>query len=164
MSIECDLFNKSQKEYGSDYQSHLLEQYKIYVTSAERISQLRLNGNSFFLTINTALLVGFGGTLNRISQFSTVRWFVPIAMVGIILCYVWYRLVKSYRGLNSGKYAVINSIEKKLPISPYFAEWRYVGEGKNTKEYKPFSEIETWVPWTFVALYIILILVIACVL
>ena len=33
-----DLFSKSEKEYGDDYQSHLFEQYKLFVESVEKTS------------------------------------------------------------------------------------------------------------------------------
>jgi hypothetical protein len=40
---------------------------------------------------------------------------------------MWYRLVRSYKDLNSAKFKVIHEIEKSLPISPYDAEWEAVG-------------------------------------
>jgi len=157
MPLDDDLFKVPPTEYGEAYQAHLLEQYKLFVESADRISQRRHQANSFFLTVNTALLAVLGGILSRSTQTSVLWWFLPVAAAGLVLCYVWYRLVLSYKGLNSGKFEVIHAIEKKLPLSLYDAEWRQVGEGKDPKKYKPFSEIETWIPWVFVALYGVLI-------
>ena len=65
MPIEDNLFKLSPTEYGEAYQAHLLEQYKLFVESADRISQLRQQANRFFLTINTALLAVLGGILSR---------------------------------------------------------------------------------------------------
>lgn len=44
-------------------------------------------------------------------------------------------------------------IEARLPIAPYAAEWQAVGEGKNPKLYKPFSDIEMWIPRIFMLAY-----------
>ena len=93
------------------------------------------------------------GILSRDSQSLGIWWFLLVAAVGLDLCYVWYRLVLSYKGLNAGKFEVIHAIEKELPVALFDAEWRQIGEGKDPKKYKPFSEIETWIPWVFASLY-----------
>ena len=40
------------EKYGEKYKEHLLEQYKLYVEMADRISGRRQTANSFFLSIN----------------------------------------------------------------------------------------------------------------
>ncbi len=157
MPLDDNLFKVSPSEYGETYQAHLLEQYKLFVESADRISQRRQQANNFFLTLNTALLAVLGNILSRSAQLSAVWWFFPVAAVGLVLCYVWYRLVLSYKRLNAGKFEVIHAIEKKLPVALFDSEWRQIGKGKDPKKYKPFSEIETWIPWVFMALYGVLI-------
>ena len=47
-------------EYGEKYQEHLLEQYKLYVQMADKISERRQSANTFFLTINTVLIAFLG--------------------------------------------------------------------------------------------------------
>lgn len=157
MSLDDYLFKMAASEYGEEYQTHLLEQYKLFVESADRISQRRLHANSFFLTINTAFLAAFGAIVSHGSQPLELWWVPLITLVGLVLCFVWYRVVLSYKGLNEGKFAVIHRIEERLPLSIFGAEWRYIGEGKNPKRYRPFSDIETWIPRIFAALYGVLI-------
>lgn len=161
MTLENDLFKVAPEEYGDAYQAHLLEQYKLFVESAYRISQQRQSANSFFLTMNSALLAGMGGILSRGSRSIEIWWFISVAVVGLILCYVWYRLVLSYKGMNAGKFEVIHAIEKKLPIALFEAEWHQIGKGQDPKKYKPFSDIEMRVPWIFFTLYGLLILAVA---
>lgn len=48
---------------------------------------------------------------------------------------------------------MIHKIEKYLPLRPYDAEWKAVGEGKNKDLYLPFTHLETYVPWAFKANY-----------
>ena len=50
-------------EYQGDagaYQSAIMEQYRLYVEMADRVSQRRALANSFFLTLNTAIFALIG--------------------------------------------------------------------------------------------------------
>ncbi len=79
-------------------------------------------------------------------------------MAGLILSYFWYRLLLSYKGLNTAKFLVVHEIEKTLPLSPYDAEWECLGRGKNSDNYKPFTHIEIWVPRVFIALHMVAVI------
>lgn len=61
----------------------------------------------------------------------------------------------SYSNLNTAKWLVIHQIEKRLPISPYEAEWEAMGRGKNPALYKPITHIELGVPYVFMALHMV---------
>ena len=76
-----------------------------------------------------------------------------VAIAGVILCFTWYRLVRSYRDLNTAKFKVIHEIERRLPLSPYDAEWEAVGGGDDSKLYLPFTHVEKFIPWIFMALH-----------
>ena len=147
------LFNQLSPGQAYDskekYQAHLFDQYKLYVEMADRISSRRQTANSYFLSINTALL-GFAG---YVGTRDTTPYLWLVAAAGIALSYLWYRLIRSYRDLNTAKFKVVHEIEKRLPLSPYDAEWEAMGRGNNPKLYKPFTHIETGVPWAFVVLH-----------
>lgn len=130
-------------------QGHLIDQYKLYVEMADRIGSRRQTANSYFLTVNTALL-GFVGYITA-KDSSEYLWLLGI--VGVVLCYLWYRIIRSFRDLSTAKYLVVHQIETKLPIRPYDAEWEGVGRGKDSSLYKPVTHIETGVPWVFLALH-----------
>ena len=144
------LFAQTEKTYGADYKAHCLEIYKMYVERADAISSRRESANTFFLSVNT-VLIGLIGYLDA-SQVCTK---LAIGIAGSILCYFWYRLLLSYKGLNTAKFLVIHEIEKKLPLSPYDAEWEFLGRGDNSDCYKPFTHIEIWVPRVFLGLHAI---------
>jgi len=152
------LFNQLPPEYSYEsrekYQAQLFEQYKLYVEMADRISARRQTANSFFLSINTALL-GFSGFVSA-KDAGSYLWL--IATAGIALSYLWYRLIRSYRDLNTAKFKVVHEIEKRLPLSPYNAEWEAMGRGEDPKLYKPFTHIESGVPWVFVILHLLALL------
>ena len=142
---------------GDDYpkhdkwHSHLLDQYKLYVEMADRISQRRTAANSYFLTVNSAIL-GFVGYLT--SKDSTdYLWLLAVA--GTTLALFWYSVIQSYKNLNTAKWSVVHEIEKRLPISPYDAEWEAVERGQNARLYRPISHIEGGVPWVFVFLHLV---------
>jgi hypothetical protein len=137
------------------YRAHLLDQYKLYVEMVDRISGRRHVANSYFLSVNTALL-GFIGYLTTKDEPAHFMWL--LGMAGVTLSFGWQRLVLSYQGLNTAKFKVVHAIEKRLPISPYDAEWTAVGRGKNDALYKPFTDIELNVPWIFLGLHAIVIL------
>lgn len=148
MTIRDKLVVGDKRAYGDNYEAHCLEIYKLYVQMADKISTRRQSANSFFLAVNTAIIgiVGYvGGTGGN--------WNWAVSLAGLILCYAWYRLVRSYKDMNSGKFKVIHEIEKKLPLSPYDAEWEALGRGKDSSLYLPFTRIEIWVPRVFAALH-----------
>lgn len=150
------LFKVNKKDYGQAYKDHLLAQYQLYVESMEKISDRRQNANNYFITINT-VLISFIGVLFQVKIFETIPWVKSmIAVVGIIICVVFWFLLRSYKQLNTGKFKVIHKIEQRLPISIYDYEWRILGEGKKKKLYFPFSHIEMVIPWVFGIVYVIL--------
>jgi hypothetical protein len=100
--------------------SHLLDQYKIYVEMADRISSRRATANSYFLSVNSAILA-FVGYLSS-KQTGEYLWLRAVA--GIALSVLWEALITSYRNLNTAKFLVIHKIEKRLPISPMMPSGR----------------------------------------
>ena len=150
------LFRIISSEYGNDYQEHLFQQYKLYVESADKISDRRQKNNDFFVAINTALLT----FLSFMSKYSEELVFMTIlvSIAGISMCYIWYRLIRSYKDINTGKFKVIHNIENKLPLALYDAEWDILGRGENPKLYLPFTNIEIKIPSIFAVLYCIVVL------
>jgi hypothetical protein len=158
--IADNLWNQgiSPEKYGSkeQYFEHTLEQYKITVEMADRVSARRNLVNTFFLTLHT-LLIGTASFIFEKGPRTSNPWsnIFPLAAL-LALCYVWWRLLRSYRQLNKAKYQVIGEFERKLPASPYWnAEWKLLKEGKDPAVYKPLTDVENWVPIIFGFLYII---------
>jgi hypothetical protein len=143
--------------YGGEeqqYQQALLEQYKIYVEMADRISARRSLANGFFLSLNTVILGGAGLLANR--PDITPWLLLPALGVLLIQSATWFLLVRSYRQLNAAKYMVVGALEERLPASPYWrAEWKALGEGRNTAVYWPLTHLEQWIPLVFAALYVV---------
>jgi hypothetical protein len=147
------LLRISEEQYGEKFRDHYLEIYKTYVVSADKISERRQTANSFFLSINTAIigLVSYFQAGSNEKKFLEFHLLVSIS--GILVCYMWHRLVIAYKQINTGKFNVIHQIEQKLPLSPYDAEWEVLGRGQDPKKYNPFTHVEMLVPLVFLGLH-----------
>ena len=132
-AVKKDLWNAAATEgqtKDAAYTNVVLEQYKIYVEMADRISARRGLANTFFLTLNTAIFTAIGVFWQHPAAVSrgllTVPWLVLLGQ-----CLAWFWLLRSYRQLNTAKYAVVGVLEEQLPASPYWrAEWAALGYGR----------------------------------
>ncbi len=89
MDIESALFKAEKADYGSNYEAHYFEQYKLFVEMTDRISSRRQSANSFFLSVNTAVIaiIGYVQLGQTAGSSNTFYWLVSIA--GMALCYTW---------------------------------------------------------------------------
>jgi drug/metabolite transporter (DMT)-like permease len=144
-------------QYAGDavaYRAAILEQYKLYVEMADRISARRALANTFFVTLNTAVLTLIGA-LWKGHPHVAAGWLAIPFVILLGLCLAWFWMVRSYRQLNAGKYVVVGALERRLPASPYgSAEWSALGEGRDKARYWPLTHLEKWVPCVFAAAYL----------
>jgi hypothetical protein len=140
---------------GEKYQAAILEQYKIYVEMADRISQRRGLTNTFFLTLNSAVFTVIGVFWKDRPIGSAWLLALPL-VIALGQCTAWWWLVRSYRLLNGAKYKVIGALEQRLPAALYWqAEWVALGEGKNWRKYLPLTHLEQWIPVLFGLVYLV---------
>ena len=155
---DLGLFNYTREEYGEDFGKHAIEQYKLFVELMDRVTQRRLNTNTFFLTANTALIAALSGLLT--SHIINNQNFLLIdaltAFAGILLCVEWRGVINSYTQLNKGKFIIIHQMETKLPLSMFKAEWNALGNENNKEKYKPITKTEKFIPAVFIFLYLAL--------
>ena len=142
-------------EYGPDYRSHLLEQYKIYVEMADRVSQRREQSNRFYI----ALLSGLAAILALVADsgpFVGAQAFIFLVAgsVGALMCGVWLVNIRSYRQLNTGKFQVIHEMEQRLPFPSYEREWQILRPPAGSKNYLQLTRVEQIVPWVLMAPYL----------
>jgi hypothetical protein len=143
-------------EHEASYRAAILDQYKMYVEMADRISARRGLTNTFFLTLNSAVLTLFGVFWkDRPARISD--WGLALVLaVALGQTFAWWSIVRSYRQLNGAKYKVVGLLEEQLPASPYWAaEWKALKEGKDWRVYLPLTHVEQWVPIAFAVIYTI---------
>ena len=158
------LFEKTLFPFGpptdAASKERTIDLYKIMVSSSESLVSRRQAVNTFFLTMNGALLTAFGLIVKSAGAHSlnALGVFV-LAVAGAILCGAWRSLITSFGQLNRGKFQVINAIERYLNTAIYAAEWEALERGENPKVYRSFTSREIWVPNALLVIHILAALV-----
>ena len=135
--------------YGGSFHADLLEQYKLYVQSAENVSARRIASSHYLLTINAALVALYG---LQSANFGQGYWTLLIPVIGIPVSLLWYLIIKSHADLNRIKFEVIHEFEQHLPAAMYKHEWRLAEEGQGPA-YRAVTKIERWIPILFAGLH-----------
>ena len=146
------LLHHSKETYGDSFSTDLLEQYKLYVQSAENVSARRIVSNRYLLTLNAALVALYG---LQSAGFGQSYWTLLVPVIGIPVSLLWYLIIKSHADLNRIKFDVIHEFEQHLPAAMYKYEWQLAEEGHG-KAYRAVTTIERWIPILFVALHVVL--------
>jgi hypothetical protein len=147
---------KGKRISESSELEYVLDQYKLYVSTAEKVSDRRNYVNTFYLTLTTSIVgvVGYVKTNNIDDDKYLV---IGLSICAILICIYWISLLENYRKLNSGKFKVIHEIEKRLPLNLFDYEWEKLGRGKDKKLYKKMSNVEKGIPIIFGALFLFVI-------
>lgn len=132
--------------------SGVLEQYQLAVEMADRVSARRATANGFFLTVQTTLLA-----LMAVKGLDR-DW---VAAGGLVLACAWWLLLRSYRDLSRAKWAVIQAMERELPLKPFTDEWVPLKRDK-VRWWRPrYAEqgfVERLVPLVFAVLFAVIII------
>lgn len=137
-----ELKSISREDYGAKYDDAVLEQWKTCVEMANCNTEKRTTTNNIFITINAALLA--------VVSFSLEYKSIALSVVGIVVCVAWLHTIESYKKLSSVKYHIINEIENQLPLAPFAYEWEKLNA---EKKYLGLTKIEKVLPWLFIVLY-----------
>ncbi len=142
-------------QYGSQHQEHLLEQYKLYVEMADRISQRRDQSNRFYASLVSAIAVSLV-VLGRLGVSGTDLYVVLLiaGLFGGSLSVVWFINLQSYRVLNRAKYRVIQRMEHSLPWAGYKEEQDELRPPKGRAPYLQLTRVERYVPLLMFILFL----------
>lgn len=142
------LIQQDEESYGGSFRSDLLEQYKLYVQSAENVSARRVASSRYLLSLNVALAALYG---LQSASFGQSYWMLPIPFMGIFVSMLWFLIIKSHADLNRIKFSLIHEFEEHLPAAMYKREWELAAE-----EYRAVTKIERWIPILFATLHVVL--------
>lgn len=123
-------------------QNQVLELYKLYVGTAEKVTENRLKSNVFFISLNGLVL----------SIYETYA-ITHLLIVGVFLNLLWRDWIVSSKKLNFAKFKVIFNMEEKLPIKCFTLEEQFYNDGRRVNH----TKIEQWMPCLLIALYIFFI-------
>lgn len=138
----------------------LLEIYKLHAELADRVSQRREGANRLFVSLLTGGLIFLAAFLRYGTETMPVGAILTaVSIFGIFLSAAWYVIIRSYRQLNSGKFAALHELEEKLAYPFFKREWELLEEGKKRSRYWKLTIVETFLPIAFSILYIVLIII-----
>ena len=150
------LFHMEKETYGDTFNADLLEQYKLYVQSAENVSARRVASSNYLLTLNAALVALYGF---QSAGFGENFWALAVPLIGIAVSLLWRSIIRSHADLNRVKFKVIHEFEEHLPAAMFKYEWQLAEEGQG-KVYRAVTGFELWIPVLFAALHVVLTVVI----
>jgi hypothetical protein len=133
-------FKFLSKTYEDDRKLRF-EQYKIMVSSTEKVTESRMKVNNLFFTITSTILsVGF--VLGKTFGFSiaATTGMIVLTFLSLLVSFFWEKLIDSYGKLNTGKFKVIDKIEKQLRTNMFEDEWKILTE---EIKYEPNTRTET---------------------
>ena len=149
---DIGLIQHEKASYGDTFGHDLLEQYKLYVQSAENVSARRVASNRYLLTLNAALIGLYG---LQSANFGQGYWSLLIPVMGIPVSALSYLMIRSHADLNRIKFKLIHEFEQHMPSAVYKYEWRLAEEGRGGT-YRTVTTIERWIPIWFAVLHVAL--------
>lgn len=134
----------------------LIEQYKIMVSSTEKVTSQRLTVNNLFFTV-TSSIVSIALVIGKTLEFSIIAvvGMIVFTLLALLLTSFWTSMVTAYGQLNRGKFMLIDTIEKKLRTDMFDLEWKIL---RDKLKYKPNTETENnIVKWYRIFIVVMLI-------
>jgi hypothetical protein len=137
----------------------LLEQYKIYIQTAENISEKRMNTNKFYITFLSSIITIFFIILKLFKEdFNYQLIFILLSIFGITLSIIWRVNLHSYKQINRAKFKIIHKMEHNLPYRCFEKEWKLLGNGKFLTKYIKLTNIEFFLPYLYAMLFLIVLI------
>jgi hypothetical protein len=128
--------------------------YKLMVQTSESLISRRQGTNTFFITLNGALLTAIGLFVrNGYDPRSHGLVIAILCVTGIVISWAWRTLLISFGQLNKGKFAVILRLEKVLGTATFDAEWEALDRGEDKRTYRSFTKSESRIPIAFSIIY-----------
>ncbi len=125
----------------------LLEIYKLHAELADRVSQRREAANR----LHIGLLSGLGLFVGLFAEFGiaesrTGDVFLAAGILGGMISFSWWVVIRSYRQLNTGKFKVLGELEDKLAFPFFRREWEILGAGEQPDRYWKLTTVEAFLP------------------
>ena len=140
----------------------LLEIYKLHAELADRVSQRREGANRLFVSLLTGTLIFLAAFLRYGTGTMPVDVILTaVGVFGVLLSASWYIIIRSYRQLNSGKFAALHELEEQLAYPFFKREWELLGMVEKPKKsrYWKLTVVETLLPIIFAILFLVLIII-----
>ncbi len=150
--------SKTAKELSPEI---ILTAMQLLTESSEHVTNRRQGLNNYFLTLNTGLLGGIGWLFSTLVTTTNlaiqkVIFVAIIAGIGVFLCYLWLRFLRSYNIVSQSKISVVKQAEEALPIKVFSGQY-LITEDKRTR-YEPLTRLEAKICIVFGLIHVTLLL------
>jgi len=146
-------------------QDQLLEIYKLHAELADRVSQRREGANRLHVSLLSGFLVFLAALLRFGSgEVTTATLLLFSGIIGMTVSGSWYIVIRSYRQLNTGKFAALDELEQKLDYPFFRREWELLERGRNRNRYWKLTVVETLLPSIFFGLFFSFLVIALCML
>lgn len=154
--IDENLLHKEpeQEPLTDSEQKLLLEQYRIMIETSEKLMQRRQETVTLYTTLCTTLIAFIGASFAFPDLLLRAMILLLSGLLLVLLCRNWRLSLQSYDLNNTGKFKVINLLEKRLPAEIFECEYRY----NKLNGIRSFSAREKMLPRIFSFLGFALIL------
>lgn len=143
----------------------LLEIYKLHTELADRVSQRREGANRLHVSLLSGFLVFLAALLRFGSgEVTTPTLLLFSGIIGMAISGSWYIVIRSYRQLNTGKFAALDELEQKLDYPFFRREWQLLERGGNRNRYWKLTVVETFLPSIFFVLFFSFLVIALCML
>lgn len=88
-----------------------------------------------------------------------IRHLLAAPAAGLIICFIWWGIIYSYKQRNVIKLRIIHCLEDQLPLALYRTEWNLMEENHGSWLKKLLFRIELVIPFVFGLSYLLFILV-----
>lgn len=149
------IFAGQEDVYGPTYRQHFFEQYKLFVESINYTSDLKLRLNTFFLTVNTALITAIGLGFSSQRNIDSSVWHLLLPLAGVLISVIWFGVTYSYKQRNIIKLRIIHCLEEQLPLALYKTEWGLMEENHSSRIKKFLFSIDLFIPFVFLVCYLL---------
>jgi hypothetical protein len=147
-------------ELTTDTCDVLMEQYKLYVEMADKLSSRKDEANKFYVSLLTGVLALLSIVFSRGSfEIFTAVIILSIGILGLTVCGMWRINIHTYRRLNKVKFQIINEMEQSLPFACYKREWEVMKQDAGGKKYLTPTRVEldipvlVSIPYLFLSIY-----------
>lgn len=118
--------------------------YKLFVESADKISDKRITQNNIYITLQLAILSFI--SLKKIDDL----YLYIFCIIGIIIAILWFITIDNYSKRNKIKYSLINEYESRNNIN-----W-FLEEEKRLMVLTNLTFIEKIIPILFLVVFVII--------
>lgn len=153
------LHTDSPQALTAEQMQILLQQYQIMVDTSEKLMERRQATTNLYTTLSTTLIALIGASFAFENVMMCAAILLASGLILILLCRNWKLSLDAYDLNNTGKFAVINLLEKHLPAEIFECEYRY----NKQRGMRSFSTREKHLPRIFTCIGGVLIAISAAI-